>query len=49
MMPTKQLKAGDKVDIRLSFEGAPRLPVTFTVRRADGRDGMDHRSHAGPH
>lgn len=49
MMPTKPLKAGDKVEIRLSFEGGPQLPVTFTVRRADGMGGMDHMSHAGHH
>ena len=47
MMPTRPLKAGDQVEIRLSFEGGMQLPVTFTVRRADGMGGMDHMSHAG--
>ena len=49
MTPARPLKAGDSVEIRLSFEGGMQLPVKFTVRRADGMGGMNHMSHAGHH
>ena len=49
MTPTKPLKVGDKVEIRLAFAGGLQLPVTFTVRRTDDMGGMDHMSHAGHH
>lgn len=45
MGPTKALKAGDAVEIRLTFEGGMQLPVTFTVRRADDMGGMNHAEH----
>ena len=45
MRPKTPLKAGDVVELRLSFDDASTLDVTLPVRKASGGDHEMHHHH----